>query len=111
MKITATPVPRGDVGLKETHRNAPARCQRLRLGLGRGREIDREDIEALLGEPYPVAALAVGDGERLAALRQETGLRLEEGIGFGAVEIVGRRVALFPVDEIGGAHFKGLNVA
>jgi hypothetical protein len=37
-------------------------------GLGK---IERDDIEALFGEPNPVACFAVGDDERLARLRQQ----------------------------------------
>ena len=41
------------------------------LACAAGREVDRGDVEPLLGEPHAVAALAVGDRERLAALRQQ----------------------------------------
>ena len=70
-----------------------------RLGLSHGREIDRQDIEPLLGQPHAIAAFPVGDGERVAPLRQQVPVRCQKRIGLGPENIFGDGESAFPALE------------
>jgi hypothetical protein len=82
------PVPGGKVGAMRLERHAAASGEPARLGDGHRREIDRDDIEPLLGKPDAVAAFPVRHRQRLHAGGEPVALRGEEGIGRGAEEIV-----------------------
>src|SRR5262249_26684969 len=74
------------------------------LGLRGGREIDREHIEPLLGEPNPVAPFAVGDRERFAARGQQMRLRAQEYVWLGSEHEVGCRKSGFPAFQFAHAR-------
>lgn len=77
--------------------------QRARLGKrGRG-IIDREDVEALFGEPDAVAALAVGYGKCGLARAQQMHLGLEKRVRLLAKKIVWRTKPCFPSLPFGHA--------
>src|ERR1700709_2248549 len=77
---------------------APAR-EVARLGDRHGREVEGADVEALLGEPDAVAALAVGDRQRFLARLQQVGVLLQEFVRRGTEQIAGRGKTRFPAFE------------
>ena len=66
-------------------------AQLARFFLRQRRKIDRQDVEALLGQEYAVAALAIGDRQRALTLSQQMRLRFEKSVRRGAEQIAGLR--------------------
>ena len=79
----------------DRHRDAVFVRKRRRLRLCGRREIERHNVEPLLGQPDAVAAFAVGDGERPARFRQQMSARGEEIIRLPPERITRRVVARF----------------
>ena len=52
---------------------------------GDGREVERGDVVALLGQPDGIAAFAVGRAEDATGGRKTRGFAHEKGVGLGAV--------------------------
>jgi hypothetical protein len=61
VKCVSRPAPLGDIGEFGAQFHATFGRKRLRLGEPSLGEVDGEHVEALFGEPYAVAAFAVGD--------------------------------------------------
>ena len=64
------------------------------------REIDRQDVQALLCKPHAVASLAVGDRKHLAAVWQQVRLRAQELIWLGPEHEIGCREARLPACKL-----------
>src|SRR5262245_55373968 len=64
-------MPRMDVREFEGDVDTMLGSERPRLRLGRGREVDRQYIEALFGKPHAIAALAISYGQSSALRRQQ----------------------------------------
>jgi len=51
------------------------------LGERQRREIDREHVEALLGEPDAVSSLAIGDRKHASGFRQQRRVLAQKAVG------------------------------
>ena len=89
-------IPNVHVGPNESDLHTALGGQHARFTLGRWRKIERNDIEALFGEPHAVAALTVRDRERPAARRQYFLAGFEKVIRLFAECIIGRREPRLP---------------
>ena len=106
-KKIATTTSKAPTGHRHVSRSACSvrmvtpRClgERLRFRQRSRREIHGQNVEALLGEEHPVAAFAVGDGQRLLAGLEQIGLALEEGVRLGAEMISRPGKSRFPAFE------------
>ena len=97
------------VGMQQCDLHAAFFGQRRGFGLRGFREIDRDDVEALLGEPYSVAGFAVGDGQNLARLRQQCLAGRQKVVRRLAEQVFGRAVTALPTRIFARFHPRSLD--
>jgi Helicase HerA, central domain len=95
------------VGLFDAQRHAALLCQLARLLLRVRREIERQHVEALLGEEDAVAPFAIGNRQRGLALAQQMRLRFEKRVRRGAEPVLLAREPRLPVIEVGVVSHAG----
>src|SRR5262249_38212899 len=61
------------------------------------RKVDRQDIEALFGQPYAVASLPVGNRKCATGFGQQRFLLSKKCVGGGAEDVIGSRKTRLPL--------------
>ena len=90
------PGPVEDIGQFEIQRHAARGRQLAGLFQRHRRHVDRMHVHALRGQPYAVAAFAVGDGQRAHPGLDVRRLAFEKTVGRGAEDVVVRGVPRIP---------------
>jgi hypothetical protein len=96
VELGGRPRPSDKVHLLKLHIDSSQRRQRTRFLEGIGREVEREDVEAELGEPDPVAAFAIRQRKRSLASLEAMRLALQECVRRGSEQVVRRCKTRFP---------------